>query len=152
MLKYYNYDIVCQEIPDEITLAINITGCPNHCLGCHSPWLWKDIGEPLNKKSMHSIIDKYASDITCICFMDGDQMPKEIEQLAELVRTTWPSLKTAWYSGRNKLPDGFGYALFNFVKTGPYIESLGGLRSSKTNQRLYKISSEGLLQKIIFHT
>ena len=33
MLNYYNYDIVCQEIPDEITLAINITGCPNHCQG-----------------------------------------------------------------------------------------------------------------------
>ena len=27
---------------------------------------------------------------------------------------------------------------FDYVKLGPYIESLGGLKSEKTNQRLYK--------------
>ena len=27
---------------------------------------------------------------------------------------------------------------FDYVKIGPYIESLGGLKSEKTNQRLYK--------------
>ncbi len=47
MLKFYNYDVVCQEIPDEVTLAVNITGCPNRCEGCHSPWLWEDGGEVL---------------------------------------------------------------------------------------------------------
>ena len=88
MLKYYNYDIVCQEIPDEVTLAINITGCPNHCQGCHSPWLWKDTGEPLTEESMHTIIDKYASSVTCICFMGGDQEPEKIEQLAKFVHST----------------------------------------------------------------
>ena len=30
MLKYANYDIVFQEVPDEVTLAINISNCPNH--------------------------------------------------------------------------------------------------------------------------
>ena len=35
MLKYVNTGIVFQEIPDEVTLAINISGCPCHCPGCH---------------------------------------------------------------------------------------------------------------------
>ena len=39
MLKYYNYDIVFQEYPDEVTLAINLTMCPNRCVGCHSAYL-----------------------------------------------------------------------------------------------------------------
>ena len=97
---------------------------------------------------MHTIIDKYASSVTCICFMGGDQEPEKIEQLAKFVHSTWPSLKTAWYSGRSKLPEGFGYTQFNFIKLGPYIESLGGLRSANTNQQLYRISPEKSLQKI----
>ena len=28
MLKYVNHDIVFQEFPDEVTLAINLSGCP----------------------------------------------------------------------------------------------------------------------------
>ena len=39
MLKYAGYDIVFQEIPDEVTLALNLSGCPNGCPGCHSPHL-----------------------------------------------------------------------------------------------------------------
>ena len=47
MLKYTNTDIVFQEIPDEVTLAVNLSGCPCHCPGCHSQYLWGDEGEPL---------------------------------------------------------------------------------------------------------
>ena len=36
MLKYVNTAVVFQEIPDEVTLAINISGCPCRCPGCHS--------------------------------------------------------------------------------------------------------------------
>ena len=36
MLKYANFDIVFQEVPEEVTLAINISNCPNQCPGCHS--------------------------------------------------------------------------------------------------------------------
>lgn len=32
MLKYVNCGIVFQEIPDEVTLSINISNCPCHCL------------------------------------------------------------------------------------------------------------------------
>ena len=28
--------------------------------------------------------------------------------------------------------------VFDYVKLGPYIEALGGLKSEKTNQRMYK--------------
>ena len=57
MLKYYNYDIVFQEYPDEVTLAINLTLCPNRCVGCHSAFLRDDIGEELSPERLTALID-----------------------------------------------------------------------------------------------
>ena len=36
----------------------------------------------------------------------------------------------------------------NYIKLGPYIEALGGLKSPDTNQRLFKVSEEGELNRI----
>lgn len=148
MLKYYNYDIVFSEIPDEVTLAINISGCPNHCKGCHSPWLWDDIGEPLNEQSLTLLLEPYAPAVTCICFMGGDADSKEVEALAKYIHQQYPSLKTGWYSGRQELPASIDIHAFNYLKLGPYKESQGGLKSPVTNQRLYKIHSDGQKEQI----
>ena len=50
MLRYVDYDIVFQEIPDEVTLAINLSNCPNRCKGCHSPHLLENVGESLTEE------------------------------------------------------------------------------------------------------
>ena len=105
MLKCYNYDIVCQEIPDEITLALNISGCPNRCKGCHSPWLWEDVGEPMDEPMLDAVIGKYAAAVTCICIMGGDGDYGQVERMAKFVRQRFPHLKTAWYSGRTSFPE-----------------------------------------------
>lgn len=139
-MKVASYDIVFQEIPGEVTLALNLSGCPCHCPGCHSKHLWEDIGEPLTTDLLDDLTSRYQGLITCVCFMGGDQDPEEVKRLAAHVqevqsdKVQCTKLKTAWYSGRMNMPsDGFDY-----VKLGPYIESLGGLKSEKTNQRLYK--------------
>ena len=69
MMKYYNMEMVFQEIPDEISLAINITNCPNLCEGCHSPHLREDIGDEL---TIDAISENMNEHITCILFMGGD--------------------------------------------------------------------------------
>jgi anaerobic ribonucleoside-triphosphate reductase activating protein len=152
MLKYYNFDIVCQEIPDEVTLAINITNCPIHCHGCHSPWLWKDIGNPLTDEALAAIIDRYADDITCVCIMGGDGEPEEVERTAKSIKAKYPSLAIGWYSGREQLPEGISPTSFQYVKLGPYVESVGGLRSPHTNQKIYRIASDGTLIQIRLNT
>lgn len=148
MLKCYNYDIVCQEVPDEITLAVNISCCPNRCKGCHSPWLLEDKGEPMTEDMLDSLIGKYQSAITCFCFMGGDIEPIEIQRLASWIKKKFPGLKTAWYSGKADLPDGFDVTVLDFIKLGPFIESLGGLKSPETNQRMYSVSSDGKMERI----
>ena len=66
MLKYADYDIVFQEIPNEVSLAINISNCPNHCIGCHSPYLMNDVGDVLDEQSLQLLMDKYGHDVTCV--------------------------------------------------------------------------------------
>jgi anaerobic ribonucleoside-triphosphate reductase activating protein len=148
MLKCYSYDIVCQEIPDEITLAVNISCCPNRCPGCHSPWLWEDEGEPMTDDMICTLIGRYSSAITCFCFMGGDSEPEEIERISGLIKEKFPHIKTAWYSGRVEIPAGFDLGILDFIKLGPYIAELGGLKSPKTNQVLYKISQDLSMIKI----
>jgi anaerobic ribonucleoside-triphosphate reductase activating protein len=142
MLRFHNYSIVFQEIPGETTLAINLTNCPNRCKGCHSPHLMEDSGEILSETTLSELLTQYGNAITCICFMGGDANPLEIRQLAAFVRTiSSPRIKTAWYSGKPRLPEHNTLILFDFIKTGPYIESLGPLNSPTTNQRLYRIEN-----------
>lgn len=94
MLKYTNTQVVFREIPDEITLAINISGCPNHCEGCHSSYLAHDIGTELSFNELLRLISINPG-ITCIAFMGGDQDPEYINKLAEVIRYSDYSIKTA---------------------------------------------------------
>ncbi|VBB46052.1 conserved hypothetical protein [uncultured Paludibacter sp.] len=142
MLKYIDYDIVFQEIPDEVTLAINLTNCPHRCIGCHSSHLCSDIGEVLEEKNLSQLLQKYSDAITCVCFMGGDSDPKEVCRLSNFVlRSTDKKIKTAWYSGFNKLNDPTYADSFNYIKLGEYMEKYGGLNKTTTNQRLYKIEN-----------
>lgn len=148
MLKYYNYDIVFQEIPDEVTLAVNLTGCPCHCPGCHSPHLWEDIGEELDEAALRQMHAEYAGEVTCICLMGGDADPAAVERLCSFIQKEM-GLRSAWWSGRAGLPAGIDLRHYDYVKTGPYIEALGGLKNPKTNQRLYRVV-DGALEDITF--
>lgn len=141
MLKYVNKGIVFQEIPDEVTLSINLSNCPCHCPGCHSRYLWQDIGEPLTPMTLEGFIRDYGSDITCVCFMGGDAEPAYINNLARYLHREHPELKVAWYSGRSYVPLTVRKADFDYIKLGPYIEHLGCLKERTTNQRLYKRAS-----------
>ena len=85
MLKFVNTGVVFQEIPDEVTLAINISNCPCHCPGCHSKYLWQDIGEPLTPFAIDRFIKEFGGDITCICFMGGDSEPEYVGKLARYI-------------------------------------------------------------------
>ena len=143
-LKYLGYSIVFQEVPDEVTLAINISGCPHKCEGCHSKYLWEYEGNYISD-DLDGLIEKYKGLITCVCFMGGDADPEWIATLAFRVRRDFPDLKIGWYSGRQHLPDNFPIQHFDYIKVGPYIPKLGGLDSETTNQIMYKIEDGELI-------
>lgn len=149
-LKYVDAKVVFREVPDEITLAINISNCPCHCKGCHSAYLAEDIGEPLTKNTLDDLI-KINDGITCVCFMGGDIAPEQVRNLAKYIKTEYTGLKTAWYSGRNHTPPIKNICTplevlryFDYVKLGAYKQELGGLDSPKTNQIFYEITPLGI--------
>lgn len=145
MIKYYNAMVVFEEIPDEITLAINITNCPCRCVNCHSKFLWGDVGTELTFEGLERLI-KENDGITCVCFMGGDANPKEINDLATYISTKnmcgYKSLKIGWYSGKDELSEDIDISLFDYIKLGHYDEKFGGLDKETTNQRLYKIAHD----------
>ena len=138
MLKYVDAQVVFAQVPDEITLAISISGCPCHCKGCHSSYLAEDIGEELTPEAIDRLIYNN-SGITCIALMGGDAEPIVVSYLAGCIKGEHPEIKVAWYSGRQEISDRIELWYFDYIKVGPYEEDKGPLDKRTTNQRFYKV-------------
>lgn len=132
-LKYLGTSIVLQEVPDEISLAINISGCTHKCKGCHSEYLWEYKGRDL----LGDIVDllfKYDGFITCVCLMGGDQNIEELNDCIEAIHSE--GYKCCLYLGCDEMPHGL--KTVEYLKIGHYDKDLGGLNSPTTNQKMYK--------------
>ncbi len=136
MLKYTTCQVTFSEVPDEISLCIEISNCPIHCPECHSKELWGDIGQELTKTVIEDLLTSNRG-VTCVCFMGGDAEPVEVNELSKWVHETHPELKTAWYSGMDEYPRFTPD--FDYVKIGSYREDDGPINVKTTNQKMVKI-------------
>ena len=137
MLKYTDTQVVFEEIPDEVTLAINISNCPHHCPGCHSPYLRENIGEDLYGDTLIKLITKNEG-VTCVLFMGEGKDEDALFKLIDLLRHFYgKSIKIGLYTGAENVSP-FLWENLDYIKLGPYIEERGPLNKETTNQRLYK--------------
>ena len=134
-MKYLDTMIGFREFPDEIALCINITNCPFHCEGCHSPELWKDIGTELNQSELARLIDENKG-ISLVGFMGGQ--PNVVNTLAAYIKNNY-DLKVGWYTALEYF-DNKIYKSLDYIKTGAYIKEKGGLDNPNTNQKMFKIN------------
>ena len=141
MLKYNNYDIVFQEIPEEMSLAFWISGCLIRCPSCNQRYLWEDKGTPLTIENIQELLDKERG-VTCLLLLGGE---RDIDALIEIFMYFHKKIKTAWYCGLDMIPkDKLGIVQYlDFLKVGHFDIELGGLNSPTTNQRFYKIEHQG---------
>lgn len=142
MIKYVPEmtSVVIEEIPDMLTLAVDISNCGGKCVDCHSPFLRTDTGEELTEK----IINKLLSDnfgINCFLFLGEGNDNAALLKLADYIRSVH-GIKVALFSGREDVEKEIWDA-FDYVKTGPYIPEKGPLNKMSTNQRLYKVEHKG---------
>lgn len=138
MIKYVPQltSVVLEEIPDKLSLAVEISRCRGNCPGCHSPFLQTDIGQELTPEVVDRLLsDNFGTD--CFLFLGEGQDPEALVDLSSYVRSK--GLLTALYSGRADVEDVI-WENFDYVKVGPYVESLGPLNNPSTNQRLYRVS------------
>ncbi len=139
MIKYLpnTVSVVFEEIPDMVTLMIEITQCQNNCEGCHSPWLKQDIGEELTEDKLREIIEKNKG-VNCLLFSGEGKDPLTLVKLAKIGKEC--GLKTGVYSGRETIPyeEALMYTdAFDYIKIGPYVKKWGPLNNECTNQHLY---------------
>ena len=148
MIKYVPEmtSVVMEEIPDRVSLAVEISNCRGNCVGCHSPFLKKDIGRELTA----DIIDRLVADnfgVNCFLFLGEGRDPEALLDLADHVRSK--GLLAAVYSGREEVEEVF-WDHFDYIKLGPYRPECGPLNSPTTNQRLYRRGEDGRWEDITF--
>lgn len=136
MIKFTNTEIVFEEVPSEVTLAINLSNCQNRCEGCHSAFLRGDVGEELTAEKLDELILANEG-ITCVCFMGEGNDPEALQALILHVKENHKNLKIALYSGREDVPEDFYWNNLDYLKIGPYKAKFGPLNKTTTNQRLY---------------
>lgn len=140
-MKYASIGIFVQEIPNEISLGISISGCPIHCMGCHSSFTWdKEYGKDIDPVVLRSLLED-RKHISCVLFYGGDWEYLELLELLKVVRRL--NLKTALYSGYDTINTSL-LPYVDYYKIGHYDRNLGGLSSVSTNQKLYKVVNNSI--------
>ena len=88
-----------------------------------------------------SILNQYRGYANCVLFMGGEWHPEELTHKLALARDL--GFETCLYTGREQVEPEIMSEL-TWVKTGPWIESLGGLTSPTTNQRFVEVKTNKL--------
>ena len=138
MLKYTEYEVGFREIPNKVTLLINISNCPNHCVGCHSPELRTNIGTELTNDEFLRIL-KENDGVNCVCFMGEGRDLSRLIEIIKLSKETQPFLETALYTGSDEFDETIFDGKLNYLKIGHYDDKYGPLDKPTTNQRLYRL-------------
>lgn len=130
---------VClSEVPGEIALSTVLAGCGHACAECHSPeYRDRNAGVELDLIQYRDLLLKYRNKASCVVFFNGEYDAELLGKMAWAARLL--NYSTALYSGFefNELPKELKNE-FTYLKTGPYIEELGGLTEKTTNQRFWK--------------
>ena len=148
-LKYIAKQVVLQEIPGEICLSFLITGCQLQCKGCHSTDSWDaSKGISLTPESLQAAITPYQRLLSCVLFMGGDWQTDHLLKLLDVCQNN--RLKTALYTGEEHCSDLLLPQL-NYLKTGPWVSSLGGLNNPDSNQRLINLDTGECLNHYFWH-
>lgn len=138
LMRFSQPQIVLQEVPGEISLALSISGCSLNCKGCHSTETFdKTFGDELTSKLLDEMIAKHKH-ISCILFYGGEWLIDELEFFLKYIKDK--GLKTCLYTGRELTyfkPEFLKN--LDYIKVGRYIEKLGGLNEPGTNQKFIKL-------------
>ncbi|UOB18703.1 anaerobic ribonucleoside-triphosphate reductase activating protein [Abyssalbus ytuae] len=146
IMNYSNVQIVLQEVPGQISICFNITGCPLKCKGCHSSHLGKKgSGEKLTSESYMKILNQYKGFAGCVLFMGGEWHKNELIQFLKTAK--YMGYLTCLYTGMKEVDAEITTEL-TWLKTGPWISELGGLESKNTNQKFIEVKTKKLLNHL----
>jgi anaerobic ribonucleoside-triphosphate reductase activating protein len=129
--------VVFQEVPGEVSLTFSITGCARSCFNCHSPHLQDQFnGEVLSVGKLMKYLDDNKGYITNVIFFGGEWDSTNLCFLLDLAKAS--NLKTTLFTAEKSVPSQIQRRL-DYLKTGEYIDKLGGLSSPTTNQKMVNL-------------
>lgn len=138
-MRCSTWQITFQEVPDEISLSFLISGCPLKCSGCHSADSWNEFnGTLLDKDVLTRLFRHYKDKITCVLFLGGEWEENALIEHLMLCETY--NFKTALYTGLETVSENI-LSHLTYLKTGPWIPTLGGLGSKNTNQKMIELKT-----------
>lgn len=147
----YATGITMAEMPKNISFYLQLAECRIRCAGCHSKELWGTT-EGLDFDSICTLVrkSKLAGANMIIIFGDTNNNITS-NNLNLLVSALRVHLPICIYSGADSIEDSLGdcrqdiLKSIDYIKLGHYDERLGGLNSYKTNQIMYKVAGEELV-------
>lgn len=151
-MNVFKESVVFQEVPDEVSISILVAGCNHGCKGCHSAFSWDEkSGFYLDEQYFLNLLTKYNELATCVLFLGGEWELKELEKFLSIVKTK-TKYKTCLYTGA-ELDFFIGkkeevLKNLDYIKTGKWDSSLGGLNSELSNQKFYTLKN-GIVEKDI---
>lgn len=135
----YSYEVSLTDVPNEISLAFAIAGCNLACRGCFWQELAKQDTTELDDILFQKILKRYTGLASCVLFYGGEW--GEDALIAKLQYAHAMGFKTCLYTGRTRIKPSILDNL-DYLKTGRYDVTKGGLTSATTNQRFYDVVNQ----------
>lgn len=136
-MKYLRKGMSISLVPDKISLYFEVTGCSLRCNGCHTPELREDIGTAFTDEGLSKILSRYKGHADVVVFLGGEASLQELTKMLRLCKDH--GFLTCMFTGLPFVPSTVMKEL-TYIKTGPYVEKLGGLESKTTNQKFTRLS------------
>lgn len=150
MLNFTAEQIVFQEVPDEVSLAFTISGCPLGCKGCHSADSWSEnSGLALSQEYFCQRLQDYRGLISCVLFLGGEWQLATLLSLLKITKNK--QLHSCLYTGLDDVSPILKAEL-TYLKTGRWQAELGGLDSPNTNQRFIDLRTGACLNHRFIRT
>lgn len=98
---------------DGLRVVLFISGCNNHCDGCHNPETWDiNSGKPFTEKELNLILDELSKEYISGLTISGgepllyDNLP-EVYDIIKAVKDKYPNTTVWLYTGYNLKPSDF---------------------------------------------
>ena len=132
MHKLYSYDVTFKEVPGQISLTLAFSGCKGTCEDCHSPHLRDSVGKDVTDNVIIDLLDRYGDYVNVVTFLGGESV---IPMWSPLIRDR--GLSVCLYTGEDTYDT---LELLDFLKTGSYDSTRGGLDVVGTNQKMIDVN------------
>ncbi|WP_127717167.1 anaerobic ribonucleoside-triphosphate reductase activating protein [Halobacteriovorax sp. HLS] len=144
-MNFLAVDITFQEVPNQVSLVISFTGCPVRCKGCHTKEMWNARnGVEFTNATFLNLMKKYRGLISCVCFFGGEWDEARLLELLIIAKNH--NLLRCLYTGDEAVSKEILSEL-EYLKTGPWIQELGGLESPLTNQKFINTRTGELMNE-----